>query len=157
MASVSELGVEALDAEWRTGFHGRYFYVLLERDERIAEAELEPANGNAKPSHRHRVQARMISGVEDPATGSAACALAGYLALQQEFSYQGECVALEAGEELREAEWTERFEIVQGVEMGRRSEIGVEVLLAIEMGRQVVRRIRLRGQAVVVMMGSLEV
>lgn len=53
------------------------------------------------------VQARMIEGpLEDPATGSAASALTAYLSLKEGTS----------GESLS-------YEIVQGVEMGRRSEI----------------------------------
>jgi predicted PhzF superfamily epimerase YddE/YHI9 len=53
------------------------------------------------------VQARMIEGpLEDPATGSAASALTAYLSLKEGTS--GECLS---------------YEIIQGVEMGRRSEI----------------------------------
>jgi len=75
---------------------------------------------------------------EDPATGSAACGLAAYLALKD---------GLEDGEYA--------FEIEQGWEMGRRSEIGVRVKLdAVGKG---VDRVELEGKAVLVMQGSIEV
>lgn len=61
---------------------------------------------------REVIRARMIAGaLEDPATGSAASGLAAYLTLQ------------EGGEGVH------RYDVVQGVEMGRRSEIGVDVRL----------------------------
>lgn len=72
--------------------------------------------------------------LEDPATGSAACTLSSYLALK-------------AGKSLK-------FEITQGVEMGRRSDIGVEVDVGPD---KKVKGVRLSGSAVVVMEGSLRV
>lgn len=61
-----------------------------------------------------RLQTRMFDGtLEDPATGSAACAIGSYLAM-----------TIEGRARVRV------FEIVQGVEMGRRSEILVRVTLA---------------------------
>ncbi|KAJ6256981.1 hypothetical protein Dda_7864 [Drechslerella dactyloides] len=69
---------------------------------------------------------------EDPATGSAACALASYLALAR------------GGEGLR-------VEVTQGVEMQRRSEIGVGVTV----GGGVVKKVVLEGAAVKVMEGVL--
>jgi PhzF family phenazine biosynthesis protein len=73
--------------------------------------------------------------MEDPATGSAASALGSLLAL-------------------REGRST-RFEVTQGVEMGRRSGIGVTVSLDDE-GKKVVG-VRMSGSAVVVMEGNLRV
>ena len=79
------------------------------------------------------LRTRMVEGrFEDAATGSASCALGCVLALQGR---------------------GKRFDMVQGVEMGRRSEIGVQVEL--EQGK--VARVELRGQAVEVMQGSLRV
>lgn len=86
-----------------------------------------------------KVRTRMIEGtMEDPATGSAACGLSSFLAMK-------------LGREGRRT----RFEIVQGVEMGRRSEIGVEVTLR-EGGEQV-ESVVLSGSAVGVMEGKVEV
>jgi len=83
-----------------------------------------------------KLRTRMFHGpLEDPATGSAASELSAYLASQR-----------------GEGKWG--FEIVQGVEMGRRSDIGVEV----EVGEGgVVKRIVLGGGAVEVMHGQVSV
>ncbi|KAG7089741.1 hypothetical protein E1B28_011395 [Marasmius oreades] len=86
-------------------------------------------------SDQIRIRARMFSwaGHEDPATGSAACTLGSYLA-----SKKGK------------GKW--RFEITQGVEMGRKSEI----VVIVEIGDgNVVENVQLEGSAVKVMEGSL--
>lgn len=84
------------------------------------------------------VRTRMIEGaLEDPATGSAACGLSCFLALRLGLGTRT------------------KFEVVQGVEMGRRSDIGVEVELS-EGGKEV-ERVELSGRTVKVMEGSLEV
>lgn len=85
-----------------------------------------------------KLRTRMIEGpLEDPATGSAASDLAAYLSQT-------------AGE----ASKTFRYEIVQGVEMGRRSEIFIEV----EMNEdKSVAQLFLEGSAVQVMEGRLTV
>lgn len=81
------------------------------------------------------VRTRMIDGLlEDPATGSAASTLGGWLALNK-----------------GPGMW--QFKIVQGVEMGRRSEI--EVTVQIDLTGQV-EKIELGGSAVKVMEGWLE-
>jgi len=82
------------------------------------------------------VRTRLFHGtLEDPATGSAASTLAGYLA-----------------EKKGEGRW--KFEIVQGVEMGRRSKIEVEV----EVGKSgSVEKVLLGGEAVAVMEGWISV
>jgi PhzF family phenazine biosynthesis protein len=80
------------------------------------------------------VRTRMFfQNIEDPATGSASAALAGYLA-----------------EKKGSGTW--RFEFIQGVEMGRKSEISVVVNVGTD-GQ--VERIELAGSAVRVMEGSL--
>ncbi|KAF2115459.1 hypothetical protein BDV96DRAFT_646456 [Lophiotrema nucula] len=82
------------------------------------------------------IRTRMIEGtMEDSATGSAASDLAAYLSL----------VEGQAGQTLR-------YDIVQGVEMGRRSNIGVEVVLAEQSG---IAQLYLEGSAVQVMEGKL--
>ena len=84
------------------------------------------------------LRTRMIEGtLEDPATGSAATDLAAYLSL----------VDGRAGQTLR-------YEVVQGVEMGRKSNIGVEVVLAEESR---IADVYLEGSAVQVMEGRLAV
>lgn len=85
-----------------------------------------------------QLRTRMIEGpLEDPATGSAASDLAAYLSLKEG----------RAGETLK-------FELVQGVEMGRRSEIFIDVVLAKDGG---VETVYLEGGAVQVMEGRLTV
>ncbi|KAK4613319.1 hypothetical protein CLAFUW4_09461 [Fulvia fulva] len=108
---------------WNVGFSGSYFYV-------VAEPGLDTSHV--------KLQARMIEGsFEDPATGSAACALACYLALK------------------RAQHRTITFEITQGLEMGRKSEIGVTVTLMENL--KSVEKVELSGSAVKVMEGQIEV
>ncbi|KAJ8083679.1 hypothetical protein PM082_002445 [Marasmius tenuissimus] len=84
-----------------------------------------------------KIRARMFgwAGFEDPATGSAACTLGGYLGLKK-----------------GKGRW--RFEIAQGLEMGRQSEI--VVVAEIDDG-DIVSSVQLEGSAVRVMEGSLAV
>jgi PhzF family phenazine biosynthesis protein len=83
-----------------------------------------------------KVRTRMLEiAMEDPATGSAASALGTYLALREGRSRS--------------------FEVLQGVEMGRRSNIGVHV--ALDAAGKKVESVRLSGCAVVVMEGILRV
>lgn len=111
-----------LDEDWDVGFVGKYYHV---------KEEGEQADGV------RRIRTRMIEGImEDPATGSAACALASYLSLKN------------GG-----AEQVTKYAITQGVEMGRKSEIGVEVEL--EDNRKEIKSVRLSGAAVKVMEGKL--
>ncbi|KAL4902843.1 hypothetical protein BDW74DRAFT_58510 [Aspergillus multicolor] len=83
---------------------------------------------------RRVIRTRMILGnLEDPATGSAASGLTAYLSLKEER--------------------TGRFgyDVVQGVEMGRRSDIGLEVVT----GEKGIESLELRGSAVQVSEGSI--
>jgi PhzF family phenazine biosynthesis protein len=85
-----------------------------------------------------RLRTRMIEGpLEDPATGSAASDLAAYLSV------------MEGG-----ADKILRYEIVQGVEMGRRSEIFIEVEMKEDRS---VSKLYLEGGAVAVMEGRLTI
>ncbi|KAF2724372.1 Diaminopimelate epimerase-like protein [Polychaeton citri CBS 116435] len=80
------------------------------------------------------IRTRMIEGLlEDPATGSASCGLGALI-----------CLEAKVGGE---------FCITQGVEMGRRSDIGVKVTLSDD--KASVSRIDLKGTAVHVMQGKL--
>ncbi|KAK0443109.1 uncharacterized protein EV420DRAFT_1278032 [Desarmillaria tabescens] len=81
------------------------------------------------------VRTRLLEGTfEDPATGSAASALGGWLGLRK-----------------GDGNW--KFDIVQGVEMGRRSEI--TVFVSVHQGE--IKSIELAGSAVQVMEGKLAV
>lgn len=83
-----------------------------------------------------QIRTRMIEGpLEDPATGSAASDLVAYLSLSEG----------KAGETLK-------YELVQGVEMGRRSEIFIDVVMAKDGG---IETVYLEGGAVQVMEGRL--
>lgn len=83
------------------------------------------------------LQSRMIEGsFEDPATGSAACGLCSMLALRS--AKARVC----------------RFEVTQGVEMGRRSDIGVTITL--DESLKAVEKVELSGSAVKVMEGVVE-
>ena len=81
----------------------------------------------------------LLGSLEDPATGSASSTLAAYLALHK------------AENTSRTANSPHKFEMVQGVEMGRRSVIGVEVISKEDR----IEKIILSGSAVSVMEGSL--
>ncbi|KAH7091079.1 hypothetical protein FB567DRAFT_264358 [Paraphoma chrysanthemicola] len=85
-----------------------------------------------------KIRTRMIEGpLEDPATGSAASDLAAYLSLKEGKPNE-----------------TLRYEIVQGVEMGRRSEILIDVELD---GKGAIFQLFLEGAAVRVMEGGLKI
>ncbi|KAL2070246.1 hypothetical protein VTL71DRAFT_13272 [Oculimacula yallundae] len=87
-----------------------------------------------------KIRSRMLEvAMEDPATGSAASAMSCWLSLN-------------GGSERRR-----RFEVTQGVEMGRKSVIGVEVFLGNGLGeeKRAVEGVRISGNAVVVMEGNL--
>ncbi|MCJ1371314.1 hypothetical protein MMC20_002529 [Loxospora ochrophaea] len=117
--------VITLDEGWRgSGFLGTYYYVILSTE----------SNGLTK------IRSRMIEpGIgEDPATGSAACTLGVYLALQA-----------------RKPGATCMYDIEQGVEMGRRSQIRVQVTLD-DSGRQV-KQVKLSGTAVLVAEGTFQI
>ncbi|KAI2614105.1 Diaminopimelate epimerase-like protein [Hypoxylon fragiforme] len=120
-----------LDEGWRGGLVSRYYYVDVGDDEGKGEGE-----GGEERSVRTRL---VDAGCEDPATGSAASALAAYLSLYEE----------RKGTRLR---------VTQGVEMGRESHIDVETTVreTSDGGREVVD-LWLEGTAVVVMRGSLAV
>ncbi|KAK3334326.1 Diaminopimelate epimerase-like protein [Neurospora tetraspora] len=112
--------------EWEGGFVCRYYYVPTEEERRDEESGRK----------EFRFRTRMVElGFEDPATGSAACTLASYLTV--------------SGREIGGA----RFELTQGVEMGRQSEIEVEATAVEENGEVKVKDLYLGGTAVVVTKG----
>ena len=89
---------------------------------------------------RRRYRTRMFDAIEDPGTGSASCSLGCYLAGK-----------IPVGE----GKGPFRFAFEQGVEMGRRNEISVEVTRGD--GGVGVEKVVLSGSAVKVMEGSLTV
>ena len=118
---------DALDEEWEPSLLAAYYYVLL--------GETATDQGAAL-----RIRTRMIESFvgEDPATGSAACDMGAYLALER--GGKGAVYDLD---------------IEQGVEMGRRSVIGVSVRL--DGTGKGVETVVLKGTAVSVMEGVVEV
>jgi PhzF family phenazine biosynthesis protein len=88
-------------------------------------------------SGTRQIRTRCLSMGEDPATGSAASALTCYLALQE-----------------RPVDRTIRFKVTQGVEMGRKSDISVEVTKTSD--GKAIEKVVLSGTAVKIMEGSLE-
>ncbi|KAI0482229.1 Diaminopimelate epimerase-like protein [Xylariaceae sp. FL0804] len=122
-----------LDEGWRDSLVCAYYYVDV---------------SDGPPTIPRKLRTRLLleegegggGATEDPATGSAACALAAYLTLTEEGRGRD-------------------FEVTQGVEMGRRSVMSVETTTtgSIEGGDLALKDIWLGGTAVVVMRGSLRV
>ncbi|KAH6963260.1 hypothetical protein DER45DRAFT_625562 [Fusarium avenaceum] len=112
------------EGPWGSSFCYRYYYVPLE--------------GDGSKSEVRRPRARMVElASEDPATGSAAVTLGAYLAMKEHADQKAI-----------------RFEITQGVEMGRKSDIAVEVNLNSEAK---VEEIYLGGSSVIVMNGVIHI
>ncbi|KAK8079568.1 hypothetical protein PG997_007386 [Apiospora hydei] len=143
-----------LDPKLRLDFDNLPGGPLLDEDRQPAGfvARYYYYTGPGSNSYVRKMRTRMLElGVEDPATGSAASALSAYLA-----------VAINKTE-------TAKFEITQGVEMGRRSVIRVETrsdvqqqkAAAVDDGEEGVqvelREVWLGGEAVVVQYGTLVV
>ena len=113
----------SFDEGWESPFVASYYFVILSRDETTIQVRtrmLEPGIG------------------EDAATGSAASALASYLALKA--GGEGQLYT---------------FEIEQGVEMGRASQIHVQVKLGTDGAH--IDAIRLGGSAVSITQGLLRI
>jgi PhzF family phenazine biosynthesis protein len=91
---------ELLDEGFTEAFVARYYYYIA------------AADGDEEEAYR-RVHTRMVEHhAEDPATGSAACALASFLTLK---------LSVEDGEDKKMF----KFQFIQGEDMGRRSDIRV--------------------------------
>jgi PhzF family phenazine biosynthesis protein len=135
--------LESLEALGRVRLQGTSidFHGVLDKEEGwgesfVAKYYFVVLKENLEGEEVVRVRTRMLEvAMEDPATGSAASALSCWLALRERRS--------------------RKFAVTQGVEMGRRSGIGVHVSLDGE-GKKVVG-VRLSGCAVVVMDGSLRI
>ena len=127
-----ELPAELLDEGWRGGWiTRRYYYVLQESS---AQA------GETSTCHLRTRMVKVTPAMEDPATGSAACALGSYLSL-----YRFRAKAM-------------RFEITQGVEMGRESKILIDARVEQDDdGERKLQTLHLGGTAVQVASGTIAV
>jgi predicted PhzF superfamily epimerase YddE/YHI9 len=124
--------IAKMDQAWNVGLVGSYFYTFT------SEPSVSSSPDGAEDVQHFQVQSRMfLAGLEDPATGSAACGFSAMLALTKS---QSRVV---------------QVEIVQGFEMGRKSLIGVKIELNEK--RDAVERMELSGSAVRVMQGTLEI
>ncbi|KAL8695379.1 MAG: hypothetical protein Q9218_000138 [Villophora microphyllina] len=124
--TVSGSHIDPSVLQWDEGwesFTAPYFYVLTSENEGTGQIHI-----------RSRMLEPSIG--EDPATGSAASALSAYLALQR-----------------GTGGLTYSFNVEQGVEMGRKSEIGIKVRLN-ESG-QTVKEVFLSGSAVSISQGTM--
>lgn len=126
LAKVQLTGVEfppeeLLDDGWKKGLIARYYYVKTgEKDEAGMPVQV--------------IRTRMMEhSFEDPATGSAACCLSSYLSIEGD----------------KQTTPKRRYEITQGVEMGKESNIVVEV----EVKGDKIDNVQLAGTAVQVMRG----
>ncbi|KAB8235288.1 PhzF family phenazine biosynthesis protein [Aspergillus alliaceus] len=120
---------DVIDAEWSETFIGRYYYVRI------------GSSVSSSGVRAVQLRTRMVEDqIEDPATGSAACALTSYLALRE---YH---------------ETRIRFELTQGVEMGRQSDIVVDVRVNVgEDGERRVKEVLLGGKTRQIMKGAMVV
>lgn len=112
-----------LDAGWDEGLTGTFYY----------------CEQGVNNTGQRALRTRMIGSREDSATGSASCALASYLALQ---------------EPPEKGAGPFEFNLTQGVEMGSKSELGVKIIRT-EKG-DAIESVFLRGTAVKVMEGTIE-
>ncbi|KXJ95257.1 hypothetical protein Micbo1qcDRAFT_230540 [Microdochium bolleyi] len=129
-----------LDEGWRDSLVARYYYV----DVPSSAASSVMAGDRVDAEAVRNLRTRMIEfNMEDPATGSAASALACYLSL----------TADDQGCERR------KFVMTQGVEMGRKSVISLETTTTRKEGSGdvAIGEVHLGGTAVVVMKGVLAV
>ncbi|UNI22681.1 hypothetical protein JDV02_008546 [Purpureocillium takamizusanense] len=125
--SSTQLPVDKLlDEGWQNGFMGRYYYVRTGSG----------LDQNGQPAVSLRT--RMITHeFEDPATGAAACCLTSYLSIIGD----------------KQATPTRTYNITQGVEMGKESNIVVEV--GVQDSK--IETVKLAGTAIQVMRGTLTV
>lgn len=158
---VGESPAAGLDEEWNVGFLGCLYYQRLG----VEETEGRPAI--------HKIQQRMIfQGREDPGTGSASCALGCYLSLtmtdkkvghrgtrsKEKDASQTDTKIAAGTKSLNLGAKKEHnvFGIEQGVEMGRKCQICVEVdITEKEEGQRAVSRVMLSGRSVTVTRGEL--
>ncbi|KAM0425632.1 hypothetical protein ACHAPT_009164 [Fusarium lateritium] len=130
IGAMGYLSGDLQDEGWRSDFDSRRYYFVLTGEETSPDGKM----------FVQKVRTRLVKrAMEDPATGSAACALSCYLALHV---LSAESV---------------RVEITQGVEMGRESRIVVDVGVQVLPSRErEVKTVHLSGTAVEVMSGVIK-
>lgn len=120
VAAIGKAAEPQLDVEWNESFTGGYYYTLK------------------RSGREFTLNVRMIEALlEDPATGSAACCISSYL-------------ALEAAKNEVEKGGEYLFDITQGVTMGRKSVIKVVVTIN-DYGK--LKTVRLGGRSLHIMKG----
>ncbi|KAF4441688.1 phenazine biosynthesis protein [Fusarium austroafricanum] len=125
MSGVNLSVDDLLDDDWKNGLLLKYYYVI--NDQREEDGVIV-----------YSIRSRMMEAtMEDPATGSAASALSSYLSLQQ--SSLGDHAF--------------RYEIDQGVELGRESNIVVDV----DVKESKIAMVKLSGTATLVMRGHVSI
>lgn len=115
-----------LDEEWQQGFIGRYYFVRT--------AAPKDVDGKRVVTLRTRM---IEASFEDPATGSAGCCLSSYLSITEN----------------TDPNQSFQYNITQGVEMGKESNILVEV----DIKDSKVDQVALAGAAVQVMRGTITI
>ena len=143
-----EAPLAQLDEGWSPSFVGAFYYVKSAPTARSKEQPI------------HNIRARMIcQDTEDPGTGSASCTLATYLSLTSSASEESDISTLEqkvSGLKLDNKLEHHVYAIEQGIEMGRRCQIAVEVdLKRGEDGKRSVSTIILSGRCNSFMEGRL--
>jgi trans-2,3-dihydro-3-hydroxyanthranilate isomerase len=150
-----------LDEEWNVGLVGCLYF---------ARQGVEQVEG--QPTIHKIHQRMMVQGLEDPGTGSASCALSCYLALTMTDNRNGQETrqAEKNGAPQKDVEIAEGtktlnagakkehyvFGIEQGVEMGRKCQICVEVDITVnEEGKRVVSAVMLSGRSTFVTKGEI--
>lgn len=131
------------EGPWGHGFVARYYYVVVATAAAAGGGASSSSGGEEAAVTTKAFRTRMNEiGFEDPATGSAASALSCHLSLLGGEGEEGEV----------------RYQITQGVEMGRKSDIEVTTITGPgEKGAREVKEVRLSGTARVVMKGTIEV
>lgn len=124
-----ELPADLLDDGWRDGWVTRRYYFVRTGSRAVDGRQLRS------------IRTRMIKlTMEDPATGSAACALSSYLSLHMSDDRSA------------------TYEITQGVEIGRQSTILIDIEVEVDAGgTRSLSSLHLGGTAVQVMRGYADV
>jgi len=140
---VGEAPEVELDEDWQPSFTGCMYY----KRKGVTET------GTGEPPIVN-LQCRMIvQGFEDPGTGSASCALACYLAT---VGKSDDLVAQAADMKIEEGKLEHSiFAIEQGIEMGRKCTIAVEVDTKREGGERKIQTVILSGRANFMLKGEL--
>ena len=131
------------DQGWRGGFVSKYYFVRTTGEQHDGRAATASPKGPGPGLDVLFLRTRMLEdSFEDPATGSAACCLASYLSAT-EGGRAGDGDSNGNRDEIH----TRKYEITQGVEMGKESNIHVEVTVK----ASTVQSVFLAGTAIQVM------